>query len=76
MLQFFWVFFLLGDSSGGGAPTPMSDIYNSPRWVVHNNGSLLIAQVQESDAGTYACQVDNGIAPALSKNIALKVNGG
>ncbi|KAG8195693.1 hypothetical protein JTE90_002957 [Oedothorax gibbosus] len=62
------------DSASGGVPTPVSDIYSSPRWVVHNNGSLLIAQVQESDAGTYACQVDNGIAPALSKNIALKVN--
>ncbi|GFW78716.1 down syndrome cell adhesion molecule-like protein Dscam2 [Trichonephila clavipes] len=50
-------------------------LYSSPRWVVSSNGSLVIAQSQESDAGVYACQVENGIGPGISKNIALKVNG-
>ncbi|GFQ75278.1 down syndrome cell adhesion molecule, partial [Trichonephila clavata] len=49
-------------------------LYSSPRWVVSSNGSLVIAQSQESDAGVYACQVENGIGLGLSKNIALKVN--
>ncbi|GFY47797.1 ig-like domain-containing protein [Trichonephila inaurata madagascariensis] len=41
---------------------------------VSSNGSLVIAQSQESDAGVYACQVENGIGPGINKNIALKVN--
>ncbi|GIY44429.1 hypothetical protein CEXT_151081 [Caerostris extrusa] len=39
-----------------------------PGGVVSSNGSLIIvAQAQESDAGIYACQVENGIGPGLSK---------
>ena len=76
------IFYFLGESNGG--PTPGVSVgddsssgymYSSPRWVISANGSLLISQAQESDAGVYACQVDNGIGPGIGKNIALKVNG-
>ncbi|GIX92545.1 brother of CDO [Caerostris darwini] len=70
-----------GDTNSGPTPGVVSNedpsngfMYSNPRWVVSSNGSLIVAQAQESDAGIYACQVENGIGPGLSKNIGLKIN--
>ncbi|XP_035219634.1 Down syndrome cell adhesion molecule-like protein Dscam2 [Stegodyphus dumicola] len=69
-----------GENGGGATPGVSSSeegstfLYSSPRWVVSANGSLLISKAQETDAGLYACHVENGIGPGISKNIALKVN--
>ncbi|GIY35881.1 ig-like domain-containing protein [Caerostris darwini] len=70
------------DTNSGPTPGVVSNedpsngfMYSNPRWVVSSNGSLIVAQAQESDAGIYACQVENGIGPGLSKNIGLKING-
>ncbi|KFM69645.1 Down syndrome cell adhesion molecule-like protein Dscam2, partial [Stegodyphus mimosarum] len=69
-----------GENGGGATPGVSSSeegstfLYSSPRWVVSANGSLVISKAQETDAGLYACHVENGIGPGISKNIALKVN--
>ncbi|GBM48575.1 hypothetical protein AVEN_99011-1 [Araneus ventricosus] len=63
-----------GSTSGNGEDQSSGFMYSNPRWMISSNGSLIIAQAQESDAGVYACQVENGIGPGLSKNIGLKVN--
>ncbi|GFS55341.1 down syndrome cell adhesion molecule [Trichonephila inaurata madagascariensis] len=43
--------------------------------VLHrfNNGTLVLSDVEESDAGSYLCQASNGIAAGLSKIITLQV---
>ncbi|XP_042896897.1 cell adhesion molecule Dscam1-like isoform X2 [Parasteatoda tepidariorum] len=59
---------------GNSEEAPANFMYSSPRWTVSGNGSMIISQAQESDAGVYVCQVENGIGTGLTKNIALKVN--
>lgn len=40
-----------------------------------NNGTLVLSEVEETDAGPYLCQGSNGIAAVLSKIIHLEVLG-
>lgn len=42
---------------------------------VLQNGSLVVTDVKKTDAGSYLCQVSNGIGSGLSKVITLTVNG-
>ena len=51
-----------------------SDIVSSYRQRVYNNGSLIIDQVDQVDAGAFMCEVTNGIGTGLSKVVRVKVN--
>ncbi|XP_054712904.1 cell adhesion molecule Dscam2-like [Uloborus diversus] len=48
-------------------------VHSSPRAHRYNNGTLVLSDVEESDAGSYLCQASNGIGAGLSKIITLKV---
>ncbi|GIY54788.1 down syndrome cell adhesion molecule, partial [Caerostris extrusa] len=45
----------------------------NPRAHRFNNGTLVLSDVEETDAGSYLCQASNGIAAGLSKIITLQV---
>lgn len=42
---------------------------------VFENGTLIVYNVQRSDAGYYMCQASNGIGAGLSKVIKMTVKG-
>nr|XP_042903239.1 Down syndrome cell adhesion molecule-like protein Dscam2 isoform X1 [Parasteatoda tepidariorum] len=48
-------------------------VHSSPRAHRYNNGSLVISDAEESDAGNYLCQANNGIGAGLSKIVTLQV---
>ncbi|GBM54420.1 hypothetical protein AVEN_251897-1 [Araneus ventricosus] len=50
-------------------------VHSNPRAHRFNNGTLVLSDVEESDAGSYLCQATNGIAAGLSKIIGLQVLG-
>ena len=50
-------------------------VISNPHMRVFQNGSLAVMDVDKSDAGSYLCQVANGIGSGLSKVVTLSVNG-
>ncbi|GBN11941.1 Down syndrome cell adhesion molecule [Araneus ventricosus] len=48
-------------------------VHSNPRAHRFNNGTLVLSDVEESDAGSYLCQASNGIAAGVSKIINLQV---
>ncbi|CAL1264756.1 unnamed protein product [Larinioides sclopetarius] len=48
-------------------------VHSNPRAHRFNNGTLVLSDVEESDAGYYLCQASNGIAAGVSKIINLEV---
>ncbi|CAL1264725.1 unnamed protein product [Larinioides sclopetarius] len=48
-------------------------VHSSPRAHRYNNGTLVISDAEESDAGAYLCQANNGIGAGLSKIVSLQV---
>ncbi|KFM81636.1 Down syndrome cell adhesion molecule-like protein Dscam2, partial [Stegodyphus mimosarum] len=48
-------------------------VHSSPRAHRYNNGTLVLSDVEENDAGSYLCQASNGIGAGLSKIITLQV---
>lgn len=64
---------LLAPSSVSG-PRYYSVIPSGPHFEVYVNGSLLIKNTVEEDAGYYLCQASNSIGPGLSKVIQLTVH--
>lgn len=50
-------------------------LYSDERFAVIGGGSLQIANVTESDAGTYSCQADNG-NETIETQAELNVQGG
>nr|XP_042896210.1 Down syndrome cell adhesion molecule-like protein Dscam2 isoform X1 [Parasteatoda tepidariorum] len=48
-------------------------VHSSPRAHRYNNGTLVISDAEENDAGAYLCQANNGIGAGLSKIISLQV---
>lgn len=43
--------------------------------VVLTNGSLRLESARAEHSGKYRCRADNGVSPALSKTLAIHVNG-
>ncbi|XP_023225140.1 Down syndrome cell adhesion molecule-like protein Dscam2 [Centruroides sculpturatus] len=39
------------------------------------NGTLIIEEISEKDAGIYECEADNGIQPNIKKRITIKIYG-
>lgn len=56
------------------SPRHYTAIASGPHYEVYANGSLLIKNAQEDDAGYYLCQASNGIASGLSKVVFLTVH--
>lgn len=50
-------------------------VISNPHMRVFQNGSLAVGNVHKKDAGSYLCQVSNGVGPGLSKVVLLTVNG-
>ncbi|GFY16537.1 down syndrome cell adhesion molecule [Trichonephila clavipes] len=50
-------------------------VHSSPRAHRYNNGTLVISDAEENDAGAYLCQANNGIGAGLSKIVSLQVLG-
>ncbi|GIY83432.1 down syndrome cell adhesion molecule-like protein Dscam2 [Caerostris extrusa] len=48
-------------------------VHSSPRAHRYNNGTLVISDAEENDAGAYLCQANNGIGAGLSKIVSLQV---
>ncbi|XP_070397134.1 cell adhesion molecule Dscam1-like isoform X13 [Dermacentor albipictus] len=44
------------------------------RRKIHDNGTLVIENVESDDEGLYQCDVSNGVAPPLSKTIKVSVH--
>ncbi|GIY76463.1 down syndrome cell adhesion molecule, partial [Caerostris extrusa] len=53
--------------------TPHLRALQSPGPTSFNNGTLVLSDVEETDAESYLCQASNGIAAGLSKIITLQV---
>lgn len=66
---------LFYDFFPANSPRHYSAIASGPHYEVYANGSLLIKNAQEDDAGYYLCQASNGIASGLSKVVFLTVHG-
>ncbi|KAG8178053.1 hypothetical protein JTE90_024066 [Oedothorax gibbosus] len=64
-----WKKLLHSESSAGD----FTYVHSNPRAHRFNNGTLVLSDVQETDAGAYLCQATNGIAAGLSKIITLQV---
>ena len=61
-------------STSLSGPRYYSVIPSGPHFEVYVNGSLLIKNTAEEDAGYYLCQASNSIGPGLSKVIQLTVH--
>ncbi|GIY96414.1 hypothetical protein CEXT_304642 [Caerostris extrusa] len=48
-------------------------VHSSPRAHRYSNGTLVISDAEERDAGAYMCQANNGIGAVLSKIVSLQV---
>ncbi|XP_035206928.1 Down syndrome cell adhesion molecule-like isoform X2 [Stegodyphus dumicola] len=48
-------------------------VHSSPRAHRYNNGTLVLSDAEENDAGAYLCQANNGIGAGLSKIVSLQV---
>ncbi|CAL1284864.1 unnamed protein product [Larinioides sclopetarius] len=62
------------ERGSANSPRHYSAIASGPHYEVYANGSLLIKNAQEDDAGYYLCQASNGIASGLSKVVFLTVH--
>lgn len=51
------------------------DEKESEKYVVLENGSLLIKIVDREDDQYFLCHVDNGIGPGISQAVLVSVNG-
>ncbi|GIY52041.1 down syndrome cell adhesion molecule-like protein Dscam2 [Caerostris extrusa] len=64
-------------SNGGGMDVNTAGdfayVHSSPRAHRYTNGTLVISDAEEKDAGAYMCQANNGIGAALSKIVHLQV---
>ncbi|XP_075750345.1 hemicentin-1-like [Rhipicephalus microplus] len=58
---------------GDGFQQSVSDAIAS-RTTVHENGTLVLHELDKADSGQYTCTADNGVAPVLRKTITLKIN--
>lgn len=50
-------------------------VHSDTRAHRYNNGTLVLSDIEENDAGSYLCQASNGIGAGLSKIITLDVLG-
>lgn len=50
-------------------------VHSNPRAHRYNNGTLVLSDIEENDAGSYLCQASNGIGAGLSRIITLDVLG-
>lgn len=50
-------------------------VHSSPRAHRYNNGTMVLSDAEEADAGAYLCQANNGIGAGLSKIVSLQVLG-
>ncbi|KAG8189301.1 hypothetical protein JTE90_019061 [Oedothorax gibbosus] len=48
-------------------------VTSSPKAHRYTNGTLVISDAEESDAGAYLCQANNGIGAGLSKIVSIQV---
>ncbi|GIY86327.1 down syndrome cell adhesion molecule-like protein Dscam2, partial [Caerostris extrusa] len=48
-------------------------VHSGPRAHRYTNGTLVISEAEEQDAGAYMCQANNGIGASLSKIVSLQV---
>ncbi|XP_054712942.1 LOW QUALITY PROTEIN: cell adhesion molecule DSCAM-like [Uloborus diversus] len=64
-----WKKLLHTESSSGD----FTYVHSNPRAHRYSNGTLMISDVEVSDAGPYLCQASNDIAAGLSKIISLYV---
>ncbi|GIY72145.1 down syndrome cell adhesion molecule-like protein Dscam2 [Caerostris darwini] len=48
-------------------------VHSSPRAHRYTNGTLVISDAEERDAGAYMCQANNGLGATLSKIVSLQV---
>ncbi|KAG8182320.1 hypothetical protein JTE90_004089 [Oedothorax gibbosus] len=62
------------ERGSANSPRHYSAIASGPHYEVYANGSLLIKNAQEEDAGYYLCQASNGIASGLSKVVFLTIH--
>nr|XP_042900815.1 Down syndrome cell adhesion molecule-like protein Dscam2 [Parasteatoda tepidariorum] len=62
------------ERGSANSPRHYSAIASGPHYEVYANGSLLIKNAQDDDAGYYLCQASNGIASGLSKVVFLTVH--
>lgn len=67
----FSIFQTFTDSSTGD----FTYVHSNARAHRFNNGTIVLSDVEETDAGPYLCQASNGIASVLSKIIHLEVLG-
>lgn len=62
---------IISDSSTGD----FTYVHSNARAHRFNNGTMVLSDVEENDAGSYLCQASNGIAAGLSKIIHLEILG-
>lgn len=65
---------LNGDLELSPKHTDFRIITSNSHIQILENGSMIIKEVEQSDATRYVCQAFNGINPTLSEMIELKVN--
>ncbi|XP_076464722.1 protein amalgam-like [Babylonia areolata] len=63
-----------------GTPTPTlswtfqgAPIYSGGRYVVFNNGTLMVTAATERDAGTYKCTAQNGVDTPVFRDMQLVI---
>ena len=64
------MFFLTENTAGD-----FTYVHSSPRAHRYNNGTMVLSDAEEADAGAYLCQANNGIGAGLSKIVSLQVLG-
>lgn len=67
----FCMFFFFSESIAG----EFTYVHSNPRAHRYNNGTLVLSDIEENDAGSYLCQASNGIGAGLSRIITLDVLG-
>nr|ASU04340.1 Dscam16 [Mesobuthus martensii] len=60
--------------ASGSEPGDFTPVYNSHKYTLYANGSLLIQNADKSEEGYYLCQSNNGFGAGLSKLLFIKVH--
>lgn len=63
-----------GHHAAALAPIEFSEIISNYRQRIMSNGTIIIDQVDQTDAGQYMCEVANGIGSGLSKVFRVTIN--